>query len=157
VNLGVGLNRLARRRSPNGREGRPAPLGAGGESTARSRIACRGRYGVSRLLGLQRWGDEGQGLGHLAEVKHTLDGPGAGTDHQAHLLCLGPAGKLEDETDADDVDEAQSAEIEDDALGIAGQRPSDRVPEACSRAEVAGAVKLEAGGRSSLRDGDPQT
>jgi hypothetical protein len=59
--------------------------------------------------------------------------------------------------DADDVDEAQRAEIQDDALGIARQRPSDRLPEACSCGEVARAVELDAGGRPSLRNHDPQT
>ncbi|HEX3976769.1 MAG TPA: hypothetical protein VHW96_10925 [Solirubrobacteraceae bacterium] len=86
-----------------------------------------------------------------------LDCPGAGTDHQANLLCPGPAGELEHETDADGVDEAQRAEIQDDALGIVGQRSSDRVPEAGSRGEVTRAVELDAGGRPSLRHHDPQT
>jgi hypothetical protein len=81
VDLSAGSNRLARRRPPNGRDGRPAPLVAGGESAARSRIACHGRYGVSRPFELHRCGDEGQGLGHLAEVKHMLDCPGARTYH----------------------------------------------------------------------------
>jgi hypothetical protein len=59
--------------------------------------------------------------------------------------------------DADDVDEAQRAEIQDDTLGIAGQRPSDRVSEACACAEVTRTGKLNGGGRPSLRNDDPQT
>jgi hypothetical protein len=93
----------------------------------------------------------------LAEVKDMLDCPGAGTDHQAQLLRPGPAGELKDEMDAGGVDEAQRAEIQDNALGIVGQRPFDRVPEAWPRSEVTLPVKLDAGGRPALRDRDTQT
>jgi hypothetical protein len=74
-----------------------------------------------------------------------------------HVLRPRPAGELDDETNADDVDEAQSAEIEHDTLGIAIEYLADRVPEACLRSEVTLAVKLDAGGRPALRDHDPQT
>jgi hypothetical protein len=73
-----------------------------------------------------------------------------------HVLRPGPAGELEDESDADDVDEAQPTEIEHDTFGTAGQRPADRVPDACPRGDVTFAVKLDAGGRSPLSDHDSQ-
>jgi hypothetical protein len=97
-----------------------APVGAGEESAARSGIACRGRYEVSRLSQASLWRDEQQIICQAAEREHPMHGRWAGADGQVYLLRVSAFGEFDDDADPSPTDCAQPA-------GLRGARGSMRI------------------------------